>query len=250
MTLQFVPPPTPAMLQKVLQSRCRNTLFSLLCGSHAKAAGKPNSDVDVLVLVGKLPTARRELFYQDGFLFDLHVHDAETLTFHLNAERRAGPVALLSMVAEGVPFGVTAPIYEEFRQMAEGYLAAGPSDPNWVMIRHQLTELLSDLRDCDDHEEKRLLAMEIYKQLITSHLLSRKIFPCEKRNIVRTMRFLSKELSERLSDAMARVFSHHEIDDLVNIATEILDQSGGPLTAGFSFSFPPHFRTPFTPAGK
>ncbi|WP_139236832.1 nucleotidyltransferase domain-containing protein [Rugamonas rubra] len=250
MTPTLAPPPSQATLQKAVQSRCRNILFSLLCGSHAKSAGKPKSDVDILVLVGRLPCARRELFYQDGFLVDLHVHDAETLAFNLNAERREGPVPLLSMVAEGIPFGTTSSIYEDFRKMANSYLAAGPCDPNWVMHRHQFTELLADLSDCDDHEEKRLLAMELYKQIINSHLLSRKIFPCEKRNIVRTIRYRNKALSERLSDAMARLFSHHDSDALIMIATEILNQSGGPLTAGFSFAFPHHFRTPFTPTAQ
>jgi hypothetical protein len=239
-----------ATLRKAVQSRCRNTLFSLLCGSHAKGAGRPNSDVDILILVGKLPSARRELFYQDGFLFDLHIHDPETLTFNLNAERRAGPVPLLSMVSEGVPFGAIAPLYEEFKKIAQNYLTAGPCDPNWVMLRHQLTELLADLCDCEDNEERRFLAMEMYKYIINSHLLSKKIFPCEKRNIVRTLRFRNKALSERLSVAMARVFSHHDVDDLIAIAAEILEQSGGPLSAGFSFSFPPHFRSPFRPPEK
>lgn len=252
MTARFLPPPTKALLHEAVRSRCRNVLFSLLCGSHAKAAGRPNSDVDILVVVGKMPSARRELFYLDGYLFDLNVHDPETLAFTLSTERRAGPVALLSMVVEGVPIGAYSPMYDDFLAFAEACLAEGPCDPNWIMLRHQLTEVRSDLCDCVDHEERKLLAMDLYKQMINVYLLSRKIFPCRDRNIVRTLRIYNAGLAGRLSAALASVFSHNDCTELVAIAIEVLDGAGGPLSGGFSFSFPPHFRAPlpFPQSGK
>lgn len=225
-------------------------MFSVLCGSHAKGAGRPNSDVDILVVVGKMPSARRELFHLDGYLFDLHVHDPETLAFTLNTERRAGPVALLSMVVEGIPIGACEPIYDDFLAFARTCLAEGPSDPNWIMLRHQLTETRSDLCDCADHEERKLLAMDLYKQIINVHLLSHKIFPCRDRNIVRTLRTYNPGLAERLSSALASVFSHYDSAELTTIAIEVLERTGGPLSNGFSFSFPAHFRAPFPPSGK
>lgn len=250
MTDPFLPPPTRAVLRDAVHSRCKNILFALLCGSHAKSAGKPNSDVDILVVVGKVASARRELFHFQGYLFDLHVHDAETLAFVLSTERRAGPVALLSMVVEGIPLGASAPIYEDLLAFAKASLIEGPSDPNWILLRHQMTETHSDLCDCVDQEERKLLAMDLYKQIINLHLLTHNIFPCRDRNIVRTLRTHDQGLADRLSGALAIVFSHDDSVELTSLAIEVLEGAGGPLSAGFSFSFPTHFRAPLPVSRK
>lgn len=241
---RHVTAPPSRILRQVVGSRCRDVLFSLLCGSHATGNAHSESDVDMLVVERQVFSARRMVFQQEGYLFDLHIHDPETLTFTLAGERRAGPIPTLHMVAHGKPFGPADAIYEDIHAGARAMLAAGPTDPNWILVRHQLTELLSDLAACESQEVCRWLAMSLYREIINAYLLHRGRFPCEFGNIARSVQKLAPAFASLLTGACDRLFIGQDAADLLTIGYKVLQEIGGPLTAGFSFQFPAHFRAP------
>ena len=98
-----------------------------LAGSLVREEGTPYSDLDLVVVFKRLPTAYRESFHFQGYPVEAFVHDPETLNyFFTEVDRPSGIPSLMQMVVEGVEVPDTTSPALRLKQLAESVLAMGP----------------------------------------------------------------------------------------------------------------------------
>lgn len=113
----------------------------LVTGSTARGERAPDSDVDVIVLCQSVPQSIKRCVMHDGILYDLKIHDLETLLFELEFAENASYFAVLPiMVAKSVVHPENHPIGTMLKNKAQGMLEKGPK-----VTAERLLELRHDI---------------------------------------------------------------------------------------------------------
>ncbi len=213
----------------------------ILTGSRAHGKARKDSDVDLIIIFDHLANARKECFRSENFLYDVQMHDPETLAFLLNAERRCGPISLTTMLLNCRVLRddlLLAPKYVEF---AKSTLHNGPTDPNWPLLRYQLQELCYTLENSVSEEQKLVAEARLFEHIIIVALFRIKRFPSNRVEDIQMLKTTSPEFTEKLLISFKNVLSS-EWNQLSALGWKVLAQCGGPVVDGLSFSYPSNFR--------
>jgi len=234
------------MIWETVSARHPEASFCFFFGSRAFGRGDAASDVDVIVVLPRVANAYRETFSANGFLFDAHVHDPETLHFLMRMEQRNGLAMLAGEVDQARVLPQPCEVSSRLKEIARQLLDAGAPPPSsWTAPRRYFTSVSSDLERSADEDERRILAMELYPKLLETFLRSRgQLLDGQGRYLVRAVRKLDPAFFERARHAMAQCFGEGSVPPLLALTREVLDLIGGPLVDGYRQDFPPTFRLP------
>jgi len=242
----YVEPPDSQMILNAVAGRYGHPLFCFFFGSHASGKGDAGSDVDLIAVLSRVDNAYRETFSSDGFLFDVQVHDPETLHYMMRMEQQNGVAILAGEVDEArvLPKGSDAAL--KLKEVAHRIMASGsPLPRNWDVQRRYLSSVLSDLERCTDVDEQQVLAMSLYFRMMELYLRRHgQLLAGPGRHLVRSVRRFDASFCDRAQAALARLFREGSSSMLIDVGRDVLDLIGGPLTTGFRMDYPKEFRLP------
>jgi hypothetical protein len=221
--------------------------FCYFFGSHALGRGDAASDIDVIVVLSKVDQAYRETFSSSGFLFDVSVHDPETLHFMMRSEYNNGFAILAGKVDQSLVLPEPSALASRLKEIARRMLDSGPApQTNWDTPRRYITAALSDLERCGDPDEQRMMAMDVYVKVIDIFMRCNRQFSGQDRYLIRSAKRFDAVFFDRARVALTRVFEDGSVSSLTHLAREVLDRIGGTLEAGYRQNYPEKFRLPLS----
>jgi hypothetical protein len=242
-------PPSPQLILDTLSARYGQPLFCFFFGSHSFGRGDAGSDIDVIVVLSRVPNAYRETFSAHGFLFDAHVYDPETLHFSIRSEQKNGFAILAAKVDQARVLPEPCEVASKLKGIARQVIVSGPlPPPNWNRPRRVMSALLSDVERCADPDEQRIIAMDLYVKVMDLFLRSHGQFAGQGRYLVRAVKTFDASFFDRAQTALSQLFLDGTVSPLIQLAREVLDLIGGPLTAGYRQDYPEKFRLPLPDA--
>jgi hypothetical protein len=239
-------PPDPQLILDTLSARYGQPLFCFFFGSNAFGRGDAGSDIDVIVILSRVGNAYRETFSSNGFLFDAHVHDPETLHFMMRMEQKNGFSILAGEVDQARVLPEPCELASKLKEVARQVIASGPPPPqSWDVPRRYVSAVVSDLERCADTSERWIIAMDLYMRIMDIFLRCHgQLLNGPGRYLVRSVKRLDAVFFDRAQTALARLFRDGSVSPLIELAREVLDLIGGPLTAGYRQDFSGKFRLP------
>jgi hypothetical protein len=238
-------PPDSQLILETLSARYGRPLFCLFFGSHAFGRGDAGSDIDVIVVLSRVANAYRETFSAHGFLFDAHVYDPETLHFSMRSEQKNGFAILAGKVDQARVLPEPCELASKLKAVARQVIGSGPPPPpNWDRPRRVMSALLSDLERCADADEQQIIAMDVYVKVMDLFLRAHGQFAGQGRYLVRSVKIFDPSFFDRAQTSLVQVFRDGAVSPLSQLAREVLDLIGGPLTAGYRQDYPEKFRLP------
>jgi hypothetical protein len=245
----FVPsditPPSHQFILNTVSERYGEPSFCFFFGSHAFGCGDADSDIDVIVVMNHVAHAYSERFSSNGFLFDAHVHDPETLHAMMRAENQRGLAIMAAKVEQSLVLPQPCELASKLKEVAEGLLRSGPARPEkWDFPRRYMTALLSDIGRCADRDERRMMAMDLYGSMIDTFLRWHGQFSNRGRYLVREVKRFDAAFSDRAQAALAALFHDDSLSPLIRLAHEVLEPIGGTLDHGFREDYSDKLRLP------
>jgi hypothetical protein len=238
--------PDTQMILDTVAARYGQPFFCFFFGSHAFGRGDAGSDIDLIVVLRRVENAYRETFSANGFLFDAQVHDPETLHYVMRLEQRSGVGVLAGEVDQARVLPEDCDPALTLKEVARGILASGPPPPpTWDAPRRYLSALISDLERSADADERSMMAQELYVRILDLFLRRNgQLLFGPGRHRVRSVRTFDAPFFDRAQTALAQLFRDGSLSPLIDVAREVLDLIGGPLTTGFRMDYPKNFRVP------
>jgi hypothetical protein len=218
--------------QALVAERFPDARAAFLAGSSTSTLRTRTSDLDIVV-VASTPPAYRETITYAGWVVELFVHDDSTVRQFWRREVAAGCSPLLRMCASGVVLASVDGYGEAMQVEARELLRAGPpplEEDAWSARRYRLSDLLDDLDGATDADERVFIANNVLADTCEMAL-------CLRRTWLGTGKWLARELRAVDPDLLDRVLAAHgtavagDVGSLVAVASEVLDQTGGRLTA-------------------
>lgn len=154
------------LAQEVL-NRWPQAYGALAGGSLLRGQGKPNSDIDMIVLFPNLERGEKWWLRHKGVPFDVFCHDEETLRCFVKEGYDERRPLLLNIMAEAVVLGA-APQLHKWQRYARQALKkplAVPDKPAWLRWRYALMDRLEDYEDVVCPIEQANIAAQLYGEL-------------------------------------------------------------------------------------
>lgn len=224
-----------ATAEAVLAARYPNAEFALVAGSIVRGEGTALSDIDLVVLFGRLERARRESFLFGGFPVEAFVHDPETLRWFMDQDVERGRPSIISMVAEGRPIGSSLAGAEPLQMEAVGRLERGPptlTGERLNSLRYEITDLVDDLRGQRTPREVQAIGTALYQKLADLVLLGRGKWTGSAKWIPRLIGELDQPIAQSFDEAFRRLFVEGQGDSIIAFARIELERHGGTLFEG------------------
>lgn len=218
----------------------------LAAGSIVRGEGTAWSDLDLVVVYERLPSAFRESFRFEGIPVEAFVHDPETLEYFFVEDGASGVPALPQMVVEGLELPAPNERSHALKGRAAALIAAGPPllDPEaerkW---RYAVTDLLDDLRDTRSAEERVGTGAQLYEQLADYHLRRQARWSGRGKGLARALRRADPDLAARYWRSFDRLFTLGDPGAVIELAEELLQPAGGLLFEGYRADAPTTWRT-------
>lgn len=220
----------------VWRERYADARVMFLGGSVMRGEATPASDLDVVVVFGKLPNAYREAFVHEGWPVEAFVHDVETLGRYFERDRERGMPILIGMVREGLEVPGADEFSAGLKRRASEIFDAGP--PAWgedelTLRRYRLTDWVDDLRFPRSHEELFATGAALYQDAADFYFRTRGLWSAHSKTIPRRLRAADAAFAERFLGAFDALFAERRNDPAVALVGELLEPFGGFLFDGF-----------------
>lgn len=216
-----------------------------LAGSVMRGEATASSDLDMVVVYERLPSAYRESFVHGGWPVEAFVHDPETLEHYFESDARRGVPSLMSMVTEGVEVPEASELSARLKRRAARLLEAGP--PRWdeaelTLRRYRLTDWVDDVRFPRSPEELVATGAYLYQDAADFYFRSRGLWAAHSKTIPRLLRQTDALFAEKFLSAFDALFAEKRVGPVVALVEEILAPFGGTLFEGFKRESPPEDR--------
>ena len=217
-----------------------------LAGSMVRGEGTSTSDLDLVVVFDRLPSAYRDSYSYGRWLIEAFVHDPQTLEyFFWEVDRPSGFPSLPAMVAEGVEVPTANEFTDSPKRLANSVLNEGP--PKWSEkdldgSRYRITDLINDLRDPRSTQEMHATATLLYPALANHYFRSRNIWSATGKAIPRRLHAVDSSFAKRFLDSFDSIFSKNCPEKVIDMAAEILETDGGFLFEGHRLEAPKSWR--------
>jgi hypothetical protein len=224
-----------ASAQAVLAERYPDADLAFVAGSIIRGQGTAHSDIDLVVVYGRIDRARRESFRSGGFPVEAFVHDPATLRWFMDQDVARGRPSIVTMVADGRLVGPVTTGAETLRSEALGLLAKGPpplAAERRDALRYEITDLIDDLRDRRTPQEMLAIGAALHQRLADLMLLGRGHWTGSGKWIPRLLAALDESLSRDFDEGFRRLFAEGRADLLIAFAEAELGHHGGPLFEG------------------
>ncbi len=216
-----------------------------LAGSVMRGQGTEHSDLDVVVLQPGLPSAYRESLIHRDWPVELFVHDAETLAYFFENDRRRGVPSLPAMVAEGLELPEPTEASRHWKATAVELLLQGP--PAWQTgeidaARYAITDVCNDLRSPRSPELATASACRLYEMLANFTLRANRCWSATGKSIPGQLDRLRPGLASEYCAAFEKVFRQQDAQALLEMADRLLEPFGGHLFCEPPRPAPAHWR--------
>jgi len=218
-----------------------------LAGSMIRGEGTSTSDLDLVVVFGRLSSAYRDSYYFNKWPIEAFVHDPQTLEyFFREVDRPSGFPALPSMVDEGIEIPQSSEFSDRLKRLARTVLHEGPPEWNEQDIansRYSITDLVEDLKDFRSIHELYATAALLYSTLANHYFRSRNIWSAKGKAIPRRLHSLDPQFAEVFLDSFEELFTRKRIEKVIRLSSDILEASGGFLFDGHRLKAPVSWRS-------
>lgn len=239
--------PTPDVAaQEIFTERFPDARIMFLAGSVMRGEGTENSDLDLVVVYEKIPTAYRDSFLHKGWPVEVFVHDPETLKyFFYEVDRKSGIPSLPSMVLEGKEIPGSCPLSQSLKALAKTVIETGPpelSGDDLQKLRYSITDLCDDLRDPRNDHELMASAIRLYELLANFYFRAQKLWSASGKSIPRRLAAIDPKFAREFQGAFTEAFVGKDARLVMALAQKILDPYGGFLFAGSKMIAPVEWR--------
>jgi hypothetical protein len=215
-------------------------------GSIIRGEGTPFSDLDLVVVYGRLPHAYRESLRAKGCPVEAFVHDPETLEyFYTEVDRPTGVPALAQMVVEGIEIPGSTELSQKLKRRAAAVIEAGPpalDRDGERRMRYSISDLLDDLRTPRSRAELIAAGTRMFGQLADYYLRRRGRWSATGKAIPRVLQRTDAVLCTSYCDAFEELFARGNPQAVIRLTEDLLNESGGPLFDGYRADAPPAWR--------
>ena len=215
-------------------------------GSIVRGEGTAFSDLDLVVVYGRVERAYRESFRFGGWPVEAFVHDPATLDyFFQEVDGPAGVPALAQMVFEGVEVPQATELSRALKRRASAFIAAGPpalDAESERRLRYFVSDLVDDLRAPRSPDELIGTGAQLYEHLANWVLRRRGAWSAKGKALPRVLRRSDAGLGSAYCAAFRTLFTSADPAAVVRLADELLAEAGGPLFDGFRIDAPPNWR--------
>ena len=233
---------------EILASKYSDARVIFLAGSIMRGEGTPYSDLDLVVIFNKLPTAYRESFYFQGFPIEAFVHDPETLNYFLyEIDRPSGIPSLAQMILEGIEIPESSEFSQSLKRLAASVIESGPptlSDEDIRKLHYNITNLVDDVRQPRSKDELIASGTELYEALADYYFRTNNLWSAKGKAIPRILKQADADLCSRYCNSFEELFVDGHPDKAIVLAEEMLQPKGGFLFEGHKFDAPASCRKP------
>lgn len=222
----------------------------LLSGSTARDERGSDSDIDVVVLCASVPQSIKRCVCHDGFLYDLKIHDLETILFELDMAQHSTCFAMLpSMIAESVVHPAGHPLGEMIRNKAKSMLASGPKpSPERVLeLQHDMSSGYYTLaRATTTPEMKMTIALHNFQTACMFLCLARGRFISGGKWLPRIMPEIAPKEFAALTEGLKTGVCSGDWEPFRDALLMVIEAEGGLLTDGYEVKMEPGRRKRFS----
>ena len=233
---------------EVLASKYSDARVIFLAGSIIRGEGTPYSDLDLVVIFDKLPTAYRESFRFQGFPVEAFVHDPETLNYFLyEIDRPSGIPSLAQMILEGIEIPEPNELSQSLKQLAASMIESRPptlSDEDINKMRYNITNLIDDIRQSRSKDELVACGTQLYEALADYHFRTNNLWSAKGKSIPRILKQVDADLASRYCNSFEELLADGQPAKVIALAEEILKPNGGFLFDGHKVDAPADYRKP------
>jgi len=200
-----------------------------------RGEGTVMSDIDLVVVYGRLDHARRESFFERDFPVEVFVHDLETLEWFMRDDIRRGRPTILNIIAEGWIVGRDDADARMLQRDTQARVGAGPALLNpeeLAALRYLITDAIDDLRGVRSIHEIRAIGTVLYPHLAELCLRGRGHWNGSGKWIPRLLCNLDAALAETLFEAFEALLTTGASNLVIALAESELARHGGRLFEG------------------
>jgi hypothetical protein len=229
-------------------SKYRDAKVVFLAGSIVRGEGTAYSDLDLVVVFERLPSARRESFYFGGFPVEAFIHDPETLNYFITElELKSGKCVMAQMIAEGIEVPESTEFSRRLKQLAASVINARPpelSEESRRLMRYAITNLIDDIRRPRSKAEVVASGTALYGALANCYLRANGFWTASDKSIPRKLKLANPEFCSRFCAGFDKLFANGDAGPVIVLAEEVLAPIGGFLFAGHKLDAPADNRKP------
>jgi hypothetical protein len=230
----------------IREERYPGAIAVFLAGSYIRGEATVHSDLDLVVVFDKLPSAYRESLRFGKFPIETFVHDPETLRyFILEVDRVSGIPALPQMIVEGIEIPKSNSVSRSLKEFAASVLREGPPEltaDERTNRRYVITDLVDDLRRPRSMDEAIATGSRLYAILADYYLRANGCWSASGKSIPRALQHYRPDFYERYTLAFRNLFQGVNTKAVIDLAEEVLKPDGGFLFEGYRLHAPQHWR--------
>jgi len=226
---------------EIFHARHAGARLLFLAGSVMRGEDTPSSDLDLVVVYERLPTAYRESFTHGGWPVETFVNDPETLGYFLEADAESGFPSMLNMVLEGREIPAPCELSQTLKRMAAELLAAGPlplCDEELRSRRYFLTDHVEDIRHPRNEAELVATGAQMYAAVADFYLRSRGHWSAKGKAVPRRLREADAPFAARFREAFETLFVGKRSHEVIALVEDVLAPFGGFLFDGYKLDAP------------
>jgi len=232
------------LARKVMQERWPEAIGGFAGGSILRGQGKPNSDIDMVVLLPQGAEAQKWWLRKGGVPFDVFCHDEQTLKAFVAADYADRRNVLLAIMAEAVLLG-DAPQLRKWQRYARAVLRKPLPDlpeDEVVFWRYRIMDKLEDYEDVACELEQAALATMLYQELCDVLCYKAGIQRGHGKWRGRQAKKANPVLAWELWQALGHDLRHPQGKRLLPLGHALLKELGGPLVKPEVNKAPLHMR--------
>jgi predicted nucleotidyltransferase len=209
---------------------------AILAGSSSRGEGTSTSDLDIVILDGKLPKAYRESLNAFGWPIEVFVHNHDSWRDFFKSDLKRARPSLPRMVAEGIILR-DHEILRLVKKEADDLLRNGPE--GWTskeidLKRYFITDTLDDFIGSNDRAEQLFIANTLAGLLHEFVLRTNGRWIGSSKWIVRELKNFDPVFTDHFIKAFDTFYRTGKKEMVIKLAEEILELNGGRLFEGFS----------------
>lgn len=230
----------------IVANKYPESAVSFLAGSYIYGHNTSSSDLDLVVLFDKVPTAYRESFIYSGFPVEAFVHDEETLLyFFKEVDIKSGVPALPIMVADGLIISGDNDLANKLKNYSTELINQGPPKLNQEekeQLSYEIGDLMEDIRSPRNRQELIISATTLLPRVINYYLRINQQWSGEGKSLVRALEKYDPNLTESLLTTFESVIIEHEPSKFIQLIEKIMAQSIGIHFDGYRRDAPSDWR--------
>lgn len=216
----------------LLRDRWPNALGAFAGGSVMRGEGKPNSDIDMVVLLPPNARPHRIWLMHHGIQFDLFIHNPDSLRYYIQQGRDERRPVLANLIADAVMLPAPNRRLLNWQSKCKAILEAGPSqlaEKDLLRLRYGLMDAMDDYADAVKHDEQMAVAAQLYVRLCDALCDIKGVWRGSSKWKARQAHKADAPLAAELAKALAADCAAGKADQLLQAGRKIQALCGGPL---------------------